>query len=235
MIPTAQALRRASASPRASATSSATPSTNDVGAEQEDEHRERPLRPDECEDAEHDRSDATDREHPPVAGHQTKHWNLLLSIEPCGIGTKRPIREDERASHDPANSAGRPASARSTRSVAPHRSPRQDTSPRAWPRATPLRARAHPGAPLHRGSRCDLSVPGDGLRGHSELAPTGRPGRRRRPRPTRTPISSRTASEPCRDPRAARPSGPGASRAEAPSRPGSGRTIGRSGTASRRP
>ena len=53
----------------------------DVGAEQEDEHRERRLRPDECEDAEHERGDAPDREDPPVAGHQTKHWNLLLSID----------------------------------------------------------------------------------------------------------------------------------------------------------
>ena len=53
----------------------------DVGTEQEDEHRQCRHRPDECEGAEHDRCDAPDREHPPVAGHQTKHWNVLLSIE----------------------------------------------------------------------------------------------------------------------------------------------------------
>ena len=52
--------------------------------------------------------------------------------------------------------------------------------------------------------------------------------------PKRARISSRTASGPCQGRRATPPSGPGASRAGAPTRSGSGRAIGRSGTASRR-
>jgi len=45
----------------------------DIGAEEDDEDRQGRLRPDEREDTEHDRGDASDCEDPPVAGHQTKH------------------------------------------------------------------------------------------------------------------------------------------------------------------
>ena len=84
---------------------------------------------------------------------------------------------------------------------------------------------AHPPS-LHAGG-----TPGNGSEGTGVAGP---PHGRRRPRPTRAPISSGTTSVPCRGPRTARPNGPAAARAAAPTRSGSGRAIGRSGTASRR-
>ena len=68
-MPTAQAWRRATASPASERDEQRDAVDEDVGAEEEDEHRERRLRPDECEDAEHERRDPPDREHPPLAGH----------------------------------------------------------------------------------------------------------------------------------------------------------------------
>ena len=75
-MPTDHAWRRASVSPRAERDEQRDAVDEDIGAEQDHQDREGRLRPHECEDAEHDRGDASDCEDPPVAGHQTKHRNL---------------------------------------------------------------------------------------------------------------------------------------------------------------